>query len=134
MADYFGHWLEIGRATDPDNLPSLFMVNWFRKDADGRWLWPGFGENSRVLKWVFERVTGEAEAVKTPIGLLPTVDSISIEGLDVTEGDLEQLLAVDLAGWRAEIPLIEEHYAQFGAHLPSELRAELDELEKRLAG
>jgi phosphoenolpyruvate carboxykinase (GTP) len=110
------------------------MVNWFRKDADGRWLWPGFGENSRVLKWVFERVAGEAEAVKTPIGLVPALDAISTDGLDVTEADMEQLLAVDLSGWRAEVPLIEEHYAQFGDHLPTELRAELVELEKRLAG
>ena len=109
------------------------MVNWFRKDDDGKWLWPGFGENSRVLKWVFERVTGEAEAVKTPIGLLPTLDAIDTNGLDVTEADMELLLSVDLKGWRAEVPLIEEHYAQFGEHIPAELRAELDELEKRLA-
>ena len=134
MADYFAHWLEIGGATQPDKLPSLFMVNWFRKDANGRWLWPGFGENSRVLKWIFERVAGEADAVKTPIGLLPTLDAISTDGLDVTEADMEKLLSVDLDGWRAEIPLIEQHYAQFGEHLPPELRAELVELGKRLAG
>jgi phosphoenolpyruvate carboxykinase (GTP) len=133
MADYFAHWLSIGRVSDPDKLPSLFMVNWFRKNDDGKWLWPGFGENSRVLKWVFERVTGEAEAVKTPIGLLPTLNAIDTNGLEVTEADMELLLSVDLKGWRAEVPLIEEHYAQFGEHIPAELRAELDELEKRLA-
>ena len=96
MGDYFGHWLEIGRATDADKLPKLFWVNWFRKDDDGRSLWPGFGENSRVLKWVFERVAGEAEAVETPIGRVPTLDAISTDGLDVDEADMEQLLAVDL--------------------------------------
>src|SRR6202165_4829858 len=88
MADYFSHWLEIGKATDSSNLPKMFYVNWFRKDADGRWLWPGFGENSRVLEWVFERCAGAGEAVETPIGLLPAPDAIPTEGLDVPPSDM----------------------------------------------
>jgi phosphoenolpyruvate carboxykinase (GTP) len=133
MGDYFGHWLEVGRSTTPDKLPRLYHVNWFRKSADGRWLWPGFGENSRVLKWVFERVCDEAPAVETPIGLLPPKGAIDTSGLDVTDDDMELLLSVDLDGWRAEVPLIEEHYAQFGTHLPAELSDELAKVEKRLA-
>jgi phosphoenolpyruvate carboxykinase (GTP) len=133
MGDYFGHWLEVGRATTADKLPRLYHVNWFRKSADGRWLWPGFGENSRVLKWVFERVCGEAPAVETPIGLLPPKGAIDTSGLNVTDDDMALLLSVDLDGWRAEVPLIEEHYAQFGTHLPAELGDELAKVEKRLA-
>jgi phosphoenolpyruvate carboxykinase (GTP) len=133
MGDYFAHWLEVGQATSADKLPKIFFVNWFRRDADGRFLWPGFGENSRVLKWVFERVSGEAEAVDTAIGRLPSTEALDTSGLDVAEADLQALLAVDVEGWRSELPLIEQHFATFGDRLPEALRDELQELDKRLA-
>ena len=132
MADYLGHWLEIGQATDPAKLPKMFYVNWFRKDADGRWLWPGFGDNSRVLEWVFERTAGRGEAVDTPIGRVPAPGQIDISGLDVPDEDLAELLRVDPEDWKAEVPSIEEHYAQFGDHLPPALRVQLDTLTKRV--
>jgi phosphoenolpyruvate carboxykinase (GTP) len=131
MADYFAHWLEIGRR-EGAVLPRIFYVNWFRKDAGGRWLWPGFGENSRVLAWVFGRCAGTADAVETPIGLLPTADALDVEGLDVSAEDLAELLRVDPAEWRDELPAIHEHFAQFGDKLPAELRAQLSALEERL--
>ena len=133
MGDYLGHWLDIGRRTDPGKLPKLFYVNWFRKGEDGKWLWPGFGENSRVLKWVFERVSGGGDGVESPIGVLPAPGAIDIDGLDVDEEALAELLRVDADEWRQEIPSIEEHYALFGDHLPEELRDELHALEKRLS-
>ncbi|MCU1345611.1 MAG: Phosphoenolpyruvate carboxykinase [Acidimicrobiia bacterium] len=133
MGSYFAHWLKIGAASDASKLPKIFYVNWFRKSPEGKWLWPGYGENSRVLKWVFERVAGEAEAVKTPIGLLPTQDGIDCAGLDVPEEDMAELLRVDVDGWRAELPLIDKHFSQFGARLPEALRDQLKQLEKRLA-
>jgi len=132
MADYFAHWLEIGAGADPDKLPKIFYVNWFRKDADGRWLWPGYGENSRVLEWVFERVSGKGDAVETPIGLLPTVTAINTDGLDVSAADMATLLHVDVDEWRAEVPSIREHFAKFGDKLPAELAAEVDRLESSL--
>jgi phosphoenolpyruvate carboxykinase (GTP) len=131
--DYMQHWLDIGKATDADKLPKLFWVNWFRKGTDGSFLWPGFGENSRVLKWVLERVDGTAEAVDTAIGRVPLPDGIDTSGLDISPELLAELLKVDNEAWRGEIPLIEEHFAFIGEHLPSELRDELKELEKRLA-
>jgi phosphoenolpyruvate carboxykinase (GTP) len=134
MGDYFGHWLEIGRRAPRDRLPRLFMVNWFRRDGDGRFLWPGFGENSRVLAWVFDRCDGAASAVDTPIGRLPTPDALDTRGLDVTASDLAALLSVDSDAWTAEIARIDEHFATFGDRLPDELRDELDGLAKRLAG
>ena len=132
MADYFGHWLKIGAATSAANLPQIFFVNWFRRDEDGRFLWPGYGENSRVLKWVFERVDGTAKTVRTPIGYLPTPDSLDVSGLDVSAADLEVLLSLDAAGWNAAIPEIEAHYAQFGDSLPTELTAHLHDLAAAL--
>jgi phosphoenolpyruvate carboxykinase (GTP) len=134
MADYFGHWLEIGKATDADKLPKLFWVNWFRKDSDGSFLWPGFGDNSRVLKWVVERVSGEGAAVDTEIGRVPTADAIDVSGLDLAPGTVAKLVAVDAEAWRQEIPQLEQHYALFGTRLPEDLRDELNQLEKRLAG
>ena len=133
MGDYFEHWLQLGASADADRLPKIFFVNWFRRAEDGRFLWPGFGENSRVLKWAFERVTGRAEAQETAIGYLPTSDDLDTEGLEVAPEDLAALLAVDVEGWRAAIPQIEQHYAQFGERLPDQLRDELASLEKRLA-
>jgi phosphoenolpyruvate carboxykinase (GTP) len=134
MGDYFAHWLRIGESADETKLPKLFYVNWFRKDADGKFLWPGYGENSRVLAWVFERCAGRAGAVDTAIGRLPTRASLPTEGLDVPDAAIDQLLDVDESAWRAELPLIEEHYALFGEHLPRALRDELDALAKRISG
>jgi phosphoenolpyruvate carboxykinase (GTP) len=131
--DYMNHWLELGKAADADKLPRIFWVNWFRKGDDGSFLWPGFGENSRVLKWVLERVEGTVDAVDTAIGRVPTVEGIDLEGLDVPAEVLEQLLRVDNDAWRGEIPLIEDHFTSIGERLPTELAEELRELEKRLA-
>ena len=132
MGDYFGHWLKVGASADASNLPKIFYVNWFRKDADGRWLWPGYGENSRVLEWVFNRVAGTGDALESPIGYLPTKDAINRDGLDVSEADMEILLSVDAEDWRREVPLIREHFAQFGDRLPAQLHAAVDDLERRL--
>jgi phosphoenolpyruvate carboxykinase (GTP) len=133
MADYFGHWLRIGERGDPDKLPKLFNVNWFRKDESGNFLWPGFGENSRVLAWIFRRCEGKADAVETPAGLVPTKSAIETEGLDVSDEQMEELLAVDPEQLAGSLPAVEEHFAKFGERLPSELREELAELEQRLA-
>jgi phosphoenolpyruvate carboxykinase (GTP) len=133
MGDYLGHWLHIGASADPAKLPRLFYVNWFRKSPEGKWLWPGFGENSRVLAWIFERVAGTAEAVESPIGLLPAEGGINVDGLDVAPEDMAEVLRVDAEEWRAEVPSIEEHYANLGERLPVELRDELNALEKRLS-
>jgi phosphoenolpyruvate carboxykinase (GTP) len=133
MADYFAHWLSMGERTDAANLPKIFYVNWFRKDASGKWLWPGYGENSRVLEWVFERCAGRGEAVTTPIGYLPAPGAIDTEGLAVPADDMAELLRVDSEEWRAEVPSIQEHYAQFGDRLPDALHDELSALEKRLS-
>jgi phosphoenolpyruvate carboxykinase (GTP) len=132
MADYLAHWLEIGQEADASQLPKMFYVNWFRKDASGRWLWPGFGENSRVLEWVFERCAGAGEAVETSIGYLPAPGSIPSDGLDVPSEDMAELLRVDRDEWKAELPLIDEHFAIFGDRLPAALREELESLRKRL--
>ncbi|HEX2576374.1 MAG TPA: phosphoenolpyruvate carboxykinase (GTP) [Aquihabitans sp.] len=132
--DYMKHWLDIGQATDVEKLPKLFWVNWFRKGEDGSFLWPGFGENSRVLKWVFERIDGTADAVDTAIGRVPTADGIDLNGLDVTPETMAELLAVDNEAWRGEIPLIEAHFHAIGERLPHGMADELRELEKRLAG
>jgi phosphoenolpyruvate carboxykinase (GTP) len=132
MADYFRHWLEIGRS-DGAVLPKIFYVNWFRKDPeDGRWLWPGFGENARVLAWVFRRCEGTADAADTPIGRVPTPGALDIDGLDIGGDDVAELLKVDPAEWLPEVEPIGEFYAQFGEKLPGELRAQLDALEQRL--
>ena len=132
MGDYFAHWLEIGARTDPTKLPRIFYVNWFRRDADGKFLWPGYGENSRVLKWVVERLSGAAAAVDTPIGRLPADGALDMAGLDVPPDAMRQLLDVDVDGWLAEVPLIREHFAQFGDRLPAALNVEVDRLEARL--
>jgi phosphoenolpyruvate carboxykinase (GTP) len=132
MGDYFGHWLATGRKADAAKLPRLFYVNWFRKGADGKFLWPGYGENSRVLKWVFERVTGTAAAVDTPIGRLPAPGAIDLTGLHVSEANMAELLRVDVEGWTAELPLIRKHLDRFGSRLPQGLQQEFSSLEKRL--
>jgi phosphoenolpyruvate carboxykinase (GTP) len=133
MAEYFAHWLAIGERKGAQ-LPKIFYVNWFRKDADGKFLWPGYGENSRVLAWVFGRVAGTADARQTAIGYLPTDDAIPTDGLRVPAEALAELLRVDSDEWRQEIPSIREHYLQFGDKLPKELAAQVDALEERLNG
>ncbi len=132
MADYFAHWLSIGSKSDPSKLPQIFFVNWFRRDENGRFLWPGFGENSRVLKWVFERINGTAEAIETPIGLLPTIEALDVAGLNIDDADLEELLKVDVDGWKSAIPQIEDHFNQFGGKLPGQLTAQLKSLASAL--
>jgi phosphoenolpyruvate carboxykinase (GTP) len=132
MADYFAHWLLIGKSTDVGNLPRIYYVNWFRKGADGRFLWPGFGENSRVLAWIVERTAGRAEATATPIGNVPAPGALDTTGLGVSNDDVSELLRVDGGEWRAEVPLIREHYARFGDRLPVELGEQLDALDRRL--
>jgi len=134
MGDYFGHWLEIGRATDTDKLPKLFWVNWFRRDEDGRFLWPGFGDNSRVIKWIVERIEGEGRYADTQIGRVPTADAIDTSGLDLDDGVMDKLVEVDPDSWRQELPQIDEHYRFIGDSVPAALREQLDNLEKRLAG
>ena len=132
MARYFAHWLDVGRQGDADKLPKFFYVNWFRKDADGHFLWPGFGENSRVLAWVFRRCDGEAEAVESPIGLVPAPGAIDTEGLDISDADLQKVLSVDPQEWAAQLPQYHEHYAKF-ERLPQALRDQLHALEARLS-
>jgi len=132
MADYWGHWLAVGRAADAESLPRIFYVNWFRRGPDGRFLWPGFGENSRVLEWIFRRCDGEAAAVETPIGLLPAPGDLDTAGLDLAATDLADLLAVDRSAILGEMPQLVEHYARFGDRLPPELAARLAALEERL--
>ena len=133
MGDYFGHWLEIGAATEAAKLPKLFWVNWFRRGDDGSFLWPGFGENSRVLKWILERVAGEGEAVATPIGRVPAEGALDTAGLDLDPAILTQLTTVDKEKWRQELSQIEAHYETFGERLPGVLHDQLKDLEKRLA-
>lgn len=131
MGDYFQHWLDMGDQGG-GKMPKIFYVNWFRRAQDGHWLWPGFGENSRVLKWVFQRCDGKAEATKTPIGHLPTPTSLDLAGLDLPEQDLAELLDIDIDHWLQKIPVFREHYARFGEKLPARLAGQLDQLEQRL--
>jgi phosphoenolpyruvate carboxykinase (GTP) len=129
---YFEHWVSVGKQADATKLPKIFYVNWFRRGEDGRYLWPGFGENSRVLEWIIDRVEGRADAVDTAIGLVPTADGLDTAGLDVPAVDIAEALAVDKAEWRAELPLIEEWFAKIGDTLPTSMRDELDALRERL--
>jgi phosphoenolpyruvate carboxykinase (GTP) len=131
MGDYFAHWIKIGTLSSASKLPKLFYVNWFRQDK-GKFLWPGYGENSRVLKWIFERCDGKVHAKETPIGRIPEVADLDTSGLNMPAADVEALLKVDIEGWLAEVPLIKEHFALFGSHLPEELNAEVKKLEERL--
>ncbi len=132
MADYFGHWLRMAREHDRERLPRIFLVNWFRKDGDGGFIWPGFGENSRVLEWIFRRCDGEAEAEETAVGLVPAAGSINAEGLDLAPGRLEELLTVDPADVLEQLPQVKEHLARFGDRLPDEVQAQLEALERRV--
>ncbi len=132
MADYWAHWLSFADRMDADKLPRVFYVNWFRKAADGTFLWPGYGENARVLAWIFDRCSGRGDAVRTPIGWLPAEGAIGTHGLSMPEGAMAELLAVDADEWAREVPLIAEYFEQFGSHLPKELDHQLEALAKRL--
>ncbi len=131
--DYMNHWLEIGKQHDESKLPKIYQVNWFRKDADGHWLGPGFGDNARVLKWIVERLEGKVDAIETPVGLVPRPEDIDTTGLDMADDDVVKALKVDVEDWRKELPMIEEWFAKFGDKLPAALQAELDGLKARLA-
>jgi len=132
MGDYFAHWLKIGQQSAASKLPKIFYVNWFRQDENGKFLWPGYGENSRVLKWIFERCDGKVHAQDTPIGRLPLPEDLDTKNLDVSADKLAKLLNVDVEGWLAEVPRIREHFATFGNRLPQGMRDEVDALEQRL--
>lgn len=131
MADYWGHWVNTGKQ-HADKMPAIFYVNWFRKDEEGSFMWPGFGENSRVLKWIFERCEGTADAIETPIGNLPTMDAMDFAGLGMSDAEIAQLLRVEIDGWLEEIPLIEAYYDSYGDRVPVELREELASMRQRL--
>ena len=132
MADYWQHWFDMGEEGG-DKMPRIFYVNWFRKGEDGRLLWPGFGQNARVLKWIVERCAGRSGAYDTPVGRVPQDGALDLSGLKIAAGDVEELLRVDVERWLAEIPGIEEYYAKFGSRLPAGLREQLDSLRRRLA-
>jgi len=132
MGDYFAHWLSFAQRTDRAKLPKVFFVNWFRKGAAGKFLWPGYGENSRVLKWICQRVEGAGKARETAIGNLPTPDALDLSGLSLPPGNMEELLAVDTEGWKKGLDEIEANHAKFGGHLPAELKAQLQRIRNRL--
>jgi phosphoenolpyruvate carboxykinase (GTP) len=132
VCDYLTHWLEIGEKTTADKLPKIFYVNWFRKDPDGNFLWPGFGDNSRVLEWVFERILGGGTAIETPIGIMPTPEALDISGLKISHLELEELLEVNIDEWLREVESIKLHYENYGEKLPEELHHQLVALEERL--
>jgi phosphoenolpyruvate carboxykinase (GTP) len=133
MGDYFGHWLKIGERPGA-KLPKIFYVNWFRQDEHGKFMWPGYGENSRVLKWVFERCNGSAHAVDTPIGRLPKPEDLDVRGMNISPATVAKLLTVDVEGWRAEVPMMREYFSKFGSRLPAGIKQQVDELEARLKG
>ncbi|WP_188042381.1 phosphoenolpyruvate carboxykinase (GTP) [Microbacterium sp. ANT_H45B] len=132
MADYFGHWLSVGRGLRFDRAPRIFQVNWFRRGSDGRFLWPGFGDNSRVVDWIIRRISGDVSTVDSPIGRLPIMSDLNLDGIDVPQADLDELFAVDAEAWKHEADLTEEFYDTFGEKVPAALRAELASLRYRL--
>jgi phosphoenolpyruvate carboxykinase (GTP) len=131
MADYFAHWLKIGKR-EGAVLPKIYYVNWFRKDEDGKFIWPGFGENARVLAWVFRRCEGKADGRESVLGIVPTPDALDTDGLDLSAEDLEKLLTVDPDELRQQLPQLREHLARFGDELPGPIREQLEALESRL--
>ena len=133
MADYIKHWLDIGTSTDQSKLPKIFFVNWFRKSPEGKFVWPGYGENSRVLKWIVERVNGVGQAVQTPIGYVPAPGALDVSGLSLTDEQLQTALAVDPSAWKSELPTISSHFDKLGERLPTEMRTQLHALEERLS-
>jgi phosphoenolpyruvate carboxykinase (GTP) len=134
MADYFGHWLRIASEHNGAKLPRIFLVNWFRKNADGGFIWPGFGENSRVLEWICRRCDGEGETVETPIGLVPADGELDTDGLDISADEMSELLHVDAHLVREQLAQVKEHLARFGDRLPDELQQQLEALERRVGG
>ena len=132
VGDYIQHWLNIGKRTDAKNLPKIFYVNWFRRSADGRFLWPGFGENMRVLKWAIEQVEGKSSSQDGPIGLVPTTGAIDVEGLDVSAEDMAAVGNVTLSEWREELPLIESWFETIGKKLPQQMEYQLNQLKARI--
>jgi phosphoenolpyruvate carboxykinase (GTP) len=133
VGDYFQHWIDIGKNSDESKMPKIFFVNWFRRGADGRFLWPGFGENSRVLKWAIERIEGTANGQSTPIGIVPTAQDLDLDGLDVDADDVDAALAVNAEEWREELPQIEEWFEFVGEKLPTGIKDEFDAFKHRLA-
>ena len=133
MADYWGHWLKIGSFTAPEKLPRIYAVNWFRRDSDGRFIWPGFGDNSRVLEWIIRRLQGSANAVDTPIGRLPVLSELDLEGVDISDEDLQELFRVDRGSWSAEADMTAEYFEQFGDRVPQAMNEQLAALRERLA-
>ena len=134
MGDYWQHWLDMGASVDADKQPKFFNVNWFRTDDEGHFIWPGFGDNMRVLDWMLKRIEGTVDAVETPIGLVPKAEDINIEGLDdITVDTVKGLLQIDKDNWREEVKGIKEFYAKFGDKLPKELAKQVEELESKLA-
>lgn len=132
MGDYFAHWIKIGKKADQSKLPKIFYVNWFRKNKEGKWLWPGYGENSRVLKWIIERINGVVKGKATPIGNVPNEGELDVNGLDIKKEYIDEALKVDINEWRNEIQGIKEHFEKFGSHIPKELWDEYEALKKRL--
>ena len=133
MGDYFAHWLDVGaKAESEDKLPKIFYVNWYRKGEDGSFLWPGFGENSRVLEWIVDRLEGTADGVDTPIGIVPPKEALNLEGVDVSDAAMDELLAVDVDLWKQEAALIPEHFETFGDKLPAILWSQYESLVARL--
>jgi phosphoenolpyruvate carboxykinase (GTP) len=132
MGDYFGHWIQIGRMSTQDKLPKIFFVNWFRKDEKGKFIWNGYGDNIRVLKWILERVSGTGKYIDTPIGRLPAEGALDVEGLDITPANLKKVFEIKKEDWIEEVKEMREYYKIFGDRLPKELTAELDKIEARL--
>jgi phosphoenolpyruvate carboxykinase (GTP) len=132
MGDYFKHWINIGKKTEASKLPKIYTVNWFRKNKEGKWLWPGYGENSRVLKWIYERISGTGKAVRTPIGYIPSNGALDLTSLKLDPADVKNLFIIDPDEWKKEIPDIRAHFSRFGDRMPDELLRELEDLEKRL--
>ena len=132
MADYFGHWLEMGKKMDPEKAPKIFHVNWFRQDDEGNFIWPGFGDNMRVLLWILDRCAGKVDAVESPIGYLPKPEDIDVTDLDLDSDTLKSLLSVDSEVWLEDVANIKEYFAQFGDRLPAEMKQQLEKLEAGL--
>ena len=131
MGDYFAHWMKMGEKLG-DKAPGIFYVNWFRKDANGKFLWPGYGDNSRALKWICDRIDGKVGAKETPIGLMPEDGGLDLNGLQIAPEKLEELMSVKTEEWKNEVPNIEKHFARFGARLPEGMAAELKALARKL--
>lgn len=132
MGDYFAHWLNIGKSSSPAKLPKIYYVNWFRKTPEGKWLWPGYGENSRALKWIVERLDGKGKADRTPIGYVPTEDALDLSGMNMHPEAVKEVLQISHEEWRGELPAVKKHLETFGDRLPKELFAEYEALRMRL--